>query len=345
MLFETLDLYYLFDSKEVVKLMVTSVKIKDLAYKAGFDLCGIVSPEIIPEAKLRLESWLENEHHGEMNYMAKEPTRRSNPKEIMPQIKSIIMLGLNYFQSDSEDVPSSHGRVSKYARGKDYHNVIEKKTKLLINSIKAEIPQATDDDFRWYVDYGPMLERAYAAKAGLGYIGKNSMLINKEFGSWVFLSEVLTTLELEPDNPYGVDHGDCGSCRMCIISCPTGAIVDECVVDARKCISYLTVERPSEIPEKLAGRMGDRILGCDVCQDVCPKNKKPKQTTQLEFLRGGVGEFVNALQMLKINDYEDFLDFAAGTPLTRPKLEGLKRNASIVLENQKRKPKGDKAAG
>ena len=318
--------------------MITSTTIKRLALDCGFELCGIVSPDIIPEAKERLEKWLSRNFHGEMDYMAKEPDRRSNPAQVLPKVRSIIMLGLNYFQEDSKEVPINHGRVSKYARGKDYHNVITKKTKALLKAIKSEMPDSKDDDFRWYVDYGPMLERAYAAKAGLGYIGKNSMLINKDFGSWIFLSEILTSLELEPDSPYGVDHGACGSCKMCLVSCPTGAIVENGVVDANKCISYLTIERPSEIPNSLAKKMGHRLFGCDICQDVCPKNKKSQVTTHKEFLRGGVGEFVNALDILKINDYEDFLDFAAGTPLTRPKLECLKRNGEIVLSNEKQNP-------
>lgn len=325
--------------------MITSDKIKELAYLSGFDLCGIVSPEIIPEAKTSLENWLNNNFHGEMDYMAKEPARRTAPKTSMPSVKSIIMLGINYYQKDSEIVPQQNGRVSKYARGKDYHNIIAQKTKALIKAIRNEVSNLTDDDFRWYVDYGPILERAYAAKAGLGYIGKNSMLINKDFGSWIFLSEILTSIELEPDNPYGIDHGACGRCRMCIVSCPTGAIVENGVIDSRKCISYLTVERPSEVPENLASRMSDRIMGCDICQDVCPKNKKSRETTHEKFIRGGVGEFVNALDVLKITDYEDFLDFAAGTPLTRPKLDGLKRNAEIVLMNEKRRAKGGYASG
>lgn len=316
-----------------------------MAYESGFDLCGFVSPDIIPEAKERLENWLSKSYHGEMDYMAKEPERRSNPKKLMPEIRSIIMLGINYFQNDSEKTPKHHGRVSKYARGKDYHNVIGKKTKELIKRLRSEFANTDANDFRWYVDYGPMLERAYAVKAGLGYIGKNSMLINKDYGSWIFLSEILTSLDIKPDNPYGIDHGSCGRCRMCLVSCPTGAIIDNGIVDANRCISYLTIERPAEIDEKLSRRITDRIFGCDICQDVCPKNKKSPVTNHMEFIRGGVGEFVNALEMKKINDHEDFIDFAAGTPLTRAKLEGMKRNADMVLQNEQRKIKEAKPHG
>lgn len=325
-------------------MTITASRIKELACISGFDLCGIVSPETIPEAKQQLQDWLKQNFHGEMDYMAKEPERRCNPQLLMSSIKSIIMLGLNYYQEDSERVPVHYGRVSKYARGKDYHKVIAKMIKALIKAVKNESPCATDDDFRWYVDYGPMLERTYAAKAGLGYLGKNSMLINKDFGSWIFFSQILTSLELEPDNPYGIDHGSCGSCRMCLVSCPTGAIIEDGVVDARKCISYLTIERPRDIPEKLSRPINDKIFGCDICQDVCPKNKKPKVTTHQEFLQGGVGEFVNVLDILKTNDPEDFLDFAAGTPLTRPKLAGMRRNAEIVLQNERRPQKRGQAS-
>jgi epoxyqueuosine reductase len=321
--------------------MICSERVKEFALKSGFDLCGIVSPETIPEARRRLKIWLEKDYQGEMDYMLKEPIRRSDPKMSMPQVSSIIMLGINYFQKDSGKLPKFHGRVAKYARGKDYHNVIGKKTKHLIRLILNEDSGVSEDDFRWYVDYGPMLERAYAAKAGLGYIGKNSMLINKDYGSWIFLSEILTSLELEPDQPYGIDHGSCGTCRMCLVSCPTGAIVEDGVVDATGCISYLTIERPTDIDERLSHKMNDRIFGCDICQDVCPKNKKPVVTLHSDFIHGGVGEFVNAAEVLKINDHEDFIDFAAGTPLTRPKLEGMKRNASILLQNEKRRQERD----
>ena len=310
--------------------------IKRLAFEAGFDLCGITTPDVIPHAKQAYENWIEIEYHGELDYMAKNIERRTDPSQILPGVKSIIMLGLNYFQPDSGPTPEGHGRVSKYARGRDYHKVIAKKTRAFIASVEKYIESEVKPEFRWFVDYGPMLERAYAEKAGLGYIGKNAMLINRQFGSWIFLSEVITSLDLQPDDSSIVDHGRCGKCRAGIVQCPTGAIIEDRTVDARKCISYLTIERPSEISDELRRQMGDRIFGCDICQQVCPHNdRRSKPTRHPEFAaENGVGEFIDARKILRMESREEFLRLTAGTPLTRPKLDGLQRNAGIVLENE-----------
>jgi len=312
---------------------MNSEKIKKLAYSCGFDLCGIVSPDDIPEAQEHFNNWLSQGYHGEMNYMAKEPDRRSSPRQLMGRVRSIIMLGLNYYQPDSKEIQNDYGIVSKYARGRDYHKVIAKKTKKLISELRKNSDDLKDSDFRWYVDYGPMLERSYAAKAGLGYIGKNSLLINKDYGSWIFLSEILTTLELEPDNPYGIDHGQCGRCRMCIVSCPTGAIIEDGLIDSTKCISYLTIEKKGDIAADLTTKMRQRLFGCDICQDVCPKNKAAQFTAHQEFIVGGVGEYLDPVIVERMETKEDFLALTAGTPLTRAKLDGLKRNAHIAATN------------
>lgn len=321
---------------------ITSNDIKRLAREAGFDLCGITTPEVIPEAKQAYERWLGKNFHGELDYMASDPQRRSDPSQLMPGIRSIIMLAVNYYQPDSETIPEEHGRVSKYARGKDYHKVIEKKTKRLIRLIEDAVEGNEKPACKWFVDFGPMLERAYAQKAGLGYIGKNSMLINREFGSWLFLSEIITSLPLASDNPLGIDHGRCGKCRACMVQCPTGAIVADGVIDARKCISYLTIERPQEIPVGQRQKMGRLIFGCDICQLACPLNNRRSQiSAHQEFsAEKGVGEFVDAGAVLRMATREEFLSLTAGTPLTRAKLDGLQRNAAIVLENERHAPKG-----
>ncbi len=341
--------------------MIDAQAIKRLAYQVGFDLCGVCAPEIIPEARERYYRWLEKKYHGELTYLAKNPERRSDPRLLLEGGKSVIMLGLNYYQPNSEVVPEGHGRVSRYARGRDYHKVIAKKTKEMIRGIEGEMgvdpsfrwDEAVKGDegvkgdeavegyaervvsgsprFRWFVDYGPMLERAYAEKAGLGYVGRNGMLISRQFGSWIFLAEIITTLELMPDDPKAIKHGTCGTCKKCIEACPTQAIVEDRVVDSTRCISYLTIERPTVVDESLIPKMGERIFGCDVCQEVCPHNYQRQKLTKHEaFMSGGVGEFIDTRKVLAMQTREDFLAMTAGTPLTRTKLEGLQRSAGWV---------------
>jgi epoxyqueuosine reductase len=324
----------------VIHADLTSTRIKELAYQSGFDLCGVTSPAIIPEARRWYREWTELGLNGEMVWLAANIDRRTDPAELMPEVRSVVMLGLNYYQLDGGETPQGLGRVSKYARGRDYHKVIEKKTCNLIARIRSDLSAHSIESERqfaakWWVDYGPMMERSYAAMAGLGYIGKNGMLINRKYGSWIFLSEIVTNLPLEPDDRLAVNHGRCGKCTRCVDACPTGAIVADAVVDARKCISYLTVERPSHISDDLTGRIGDWVFGCDVCQDVCPHNGRALVTVHREFTdKEGVGEFLNLKAVLSLQSREDFLGLTAGTPLTRPKLEGLQRNAAIVLANK-----------
>lgn len=322
---------------------LTSEQIKQAAFAVGFDLCGITTPEIVPEARQRLLDWLSLGYHGEMAYMEKQPDRRSDPAMLLSNVRSLIMLGLNYYHPNSKR-PEGQGRVSRYARGRDYHKVIEKKTRQLIGELdrmhstdhrsEPNNASASAGRFKYYVDYGPMLERTYAVKAGLGYLGKNSMLINRTFGSYIFLSEILTDIELQPDDPKAVKHGRCGTCSRCIDACPTGAIVNNGTIDSRRCISYLTIERPSTIPETLSPLMGESIFGCDICQEVCPHNTRARLTLHEDLLaKNGVGEFLDARHILRFETREQFLALTAGTPLTRAKLEGLQRNAALLLQN------------
>lgn len=315
---------------------MTSGDIKSMAFAVGFDLCGIASPDVIPRAKRAYLRWLERGFNADMDWLAKDPERRTEPQRVMPSIRSIIMLGLNYYQPNSDRIPDGHGRVSRYARGRDYHKVLEGKTKQLIRTIEKALVGA-QAEFRAFVDYGPMLERAYAEKAGLGFAGKNAMLINRDFGSWILLGEIITSLELEPDDTSAVDHGSCGDCTACIDACPTGAIVADRAVKASKCLSYLTIERPRRIPTGFARQMASNIFGCDICQEVCPLNKDAVPNRHEDFQpERGVGEFVDARAIVRMTSRDEFLKLTAGTPLTRPKLEGLQRNAEIVLANQRR---------
>ena len=317
---------------------LTATVVTDLAKQAGFDLCGVTSPDVIPEARERFRGWLDAGYQGEMAWLAEKFDLRSQPKLLADEVRSVIMLGINYYRPNSRPTPDGFGRVSRYARGRDYHKVIAGKARHLLTLMEEKLKGTTEPQFKWWVDFGPFLERSYAVKAGLGYIGKNSMLINKDYGSWVFLAEIVTDLELVPVNATAVNHGRCGSCRACIDACPTGAIIDEGVVDSRRCISYLTIERPTEIPEELQHKMGDWVFGCDVCQDVCPHNGRSLWTVHEDFHPDrGVGEFLDLAGVCKMTTREEFLELTAGTPLTRPRLENLQRNARIIQENQKRR--------
>ena len=318
-----------------------SKSLKELAYSAGFDLCGIAKAEPIKKVKEHFEKWIADDYHGQMSWLARDPKRRSDPSLLLEKAKSVIMLGLNYYHKNSETVPKNFGRVARYARGRDYHKVSEEQLKKLILKIKKHINETEGTDtkelFKYWVDYGPFMERAYGAKAGLGFIGKNSMLINKKFGSWFLLSEIVTTLELPPDDNIIASKDQCGQCRICVEACPTGAIISGRRINSKKCISYLTIERPTKIHKKLQTQFGENIFGCDICQQVCPLNNSAEETTNDQFqYSSGVGEFIDAKEIISMTTDDEYLKLTAGTPLTRPKLNNMKRNAQIILENQKK---------
>lgn len=317
-------------------MMITETRVRELAGRVGFDLCGIAAPDSIPEADHRYREWLRSNYNADMAWMEKHADRRAHAHRLAPHLNSVIIVGLNYYQPNTDPVPHGHGRISRYARGRDYHKVIHKMTGELILRIQRDIDKdATIRErpvFKHWVDYGPMLERAYAVKAGLGFIGKNTNLITRRYGSWVFLGEIVTSLAL---GAAEIDPGGCGNCRECIDACPTGAIGEEGMLDSRKCLSYLTIEHRGRISEEQARRMGKQVFGCDICQEVCPLNKRRQNPANHPLLQyeHGVGEFIDCQAVLGFQTERDFLALAAGTPLTRAKLDGLKRNARIVLEN------------
>lgn len=306
--------------------------IRKFALGIGFDLVGFTPADPLPQHEQALRAWLSAGYAGEMAYMARDPSRRANPKQTLPEAKTIICLALNYYPGDHPEKRLPAGRVSRYAWGRDYHQIIEEKLDLLEAYLRDESGRPIK--IKRYVDYGPVLERAYASRAGLGFIGKNTLLITHEFGSWVFLAELITDLEMEYDQPALRSDGplsQCGNCTLCIDACPTGAIIAPFSLDARRCISYLTIENKGDIPPHLQAQMGDWVFGCDVCQEVCPYNHQTLRAKNPDMMQE-TGPWLNTGDVLTM-DEETFKTHFQDTPLLRPKYKGIQRNARVVAKN------------
>lgn len=306
-------------------------KIKALALAAGFDAVRITSAEPAREAGAHLMSWLSSGFAGEMSYLKKSPEIRFDPKRRFPEAKSILCLALNYYQeaktrTSEEQPPNPAGKVARYAWGEDYHHIIEKKLEALI----AEITALGGKYWKGYVDHGPLLERAFAERAGLGFIGKNTNLITPDFGSWVFLAEVITDLELIEDES---STRDCGTCTSCIDICPTEALREPYRLDARRCISYLTIENKGPIPDEFINKMDGWVFGCDLCQEICPYNWKPLPTKEPGFLQSrGSGPLLPKNRLEHLPDTSTFKQHFKATPLLRAKRSGLIRNLATLQE-------------
>lgn len=313
--------------------------IQKLAHKQGFDLVRMTATSILERDKKFYLQWLKNNEHGEMTYLERDPKRRYQPEKILAGVKSIIIVGLNY--GENPTLPSSNTKVNiaRYAKYKpDYHKVFEKKLAALSELLKQHFPGI---DTKFYVDYGPLMEKAYAAAASIGFIGKNTTLITPQFGSWVLLGEILTTLAIPEEIPQ--KHGSCGSCRKCLDICPTKALKDTYNLDSRLCISYLTIEKKGSIPIELRLQIGTWLFGCDLCQEACPHNirshayvsqtwqdieidqnlQNPKYLSSITFLK----------KVFSIKNEEEYKKFFKNTPFLRAKRSGLIRNACIVAGN------------
>lgn len=295
--------------------------IKSEATRLGFLSCGISKAGFLEEEAPRLEAWLKNGMHGQMQYMEQYFDKRLDPTLLVDDSKSVISLLLNYYPPELQN-PDSY-KISKYAYGKDYHNVIKKKVKKLLNFIKAEIGEVSG---RAFVDFAPVMDKAWAAKSGLGWIGKNSNLLTQKVGSFYFIAELIIDLELEYDYAT-TDH--CGSCTACLDACPTQAIVAPYVVDGSKCISYYTIELQENLPQDLKGKLDDWMFGCDVCQDVCPWNKFSKAHSEPLFT-----PYPELLSYTK-KDWEEitqetFEKVFTNSPLKRIKIEGVQRNVAFL---------------
>ena len=299
--------------------------IKQKAEKFGFQSCGISKAEFLEEEAPRLETWLNKGYHGEMKYMENHFDKRLNPTLLVDGAKSVISLSYNYFPKVKIDEINNF-KISKYAYGEDYHEVIKDILKEMVAELQEEIGEF---GFRVFVDSAPVLEKAWARKSGLGWVGKNANLITKKHGSFYFLAEIICDLELEYDLAV-TDH--CGSCRACIDACPTQAIVSDRIVDGSKCISYATIELKNEIPDYFNGKMDDWIFGCDVCQDVCPWNRFSAPTLQEEFapnfqkLNFRKNEWKELTQEL-------FSEIFKKSAVKRTKFSGLMRNINLLNDH------------
>jgi epoxyqueuosine reductase len=307
--------------------------IKEEARRLGFDAVGISavsSAGPLTETLLsRLHAWLSHGYHAAMAWMARDPARRADPTRVLPECRSIISVGMNYYSGHRPDEGPGRGRIARYAWGLDYHDVLGIKLRELEAYIQRAAAGAAT---RSYVDTGPVMEKAWAERAGLGWIGKHSNLVSPSFGSWLLLGEILTTLELEPDEP-GTDL--CGSCTLCIRACPTGAITEPYVVDAARCISYLTIELRDNgsIPEDLQNNIGNRIFGCDDCLDVCPYNVNASPTLESAF-QPSPQTLAPDLRTLAGFTETNFTSTFRHSPIRRAKHSGFMRNVSVALSNE-----------
>ncbi|MTH14820.1 tRNA epoxyqueuosine(34) reductase QueG [Flavobacterium sp. LC2016-01] len=295
--------------------------IKEEAKRLGFLSCGISKAGFLEDEAPRLEKWLNNNHNGQMTYMENHFDKRLDPTLLVDDAKSVVSLLLNYFPSESQN--STSFKISKYAYGQDYHFVIKEKLKELLHSIQENIGDVSG---RAFVDSAPVLDKAWAAKSGLGWIGKNSNLITQKVGSFYFIAELILDLDLEYDHKV-TDH--CGSCTACIDACPTQAIVAPYVVDGSKCISYYTIELKENLPYEMKGKFDEWMFGCDTCQDVCPWNRFSKPHSEPLFNPNPDLLSFSKKDWTEITE-ETFRIVFKNSPIKRTKFEGLKRNISFL---------------
>ena len=289
------------------------------AKSLGFDLVGVASAHESSH-KSYLESWLSNHYQGEMSWFTRNHEKRVNPAELVPDTKSIVCFAINYYNGNANP------HIADYALGTDYHIVLKKRLKQLFRDLKADFPEL---EARWFTDSAPVLERYWAQQAGLGWIGKNTMLISRQFGSYLFLAEMLINIELEPDTPH---DNFCGSCRRCLEACPTDAFDAEYQLNATQCISYLTIEKKTDFAADEAQQIGDHVFGCDVCQEVCPWNRfasltqDPAFKSRSDIVNLSIDDIVNLTE----DEYQQIFKQSA---VKRTGFDGLIRNATIAQES------------
>ena len=299
--------------------------VKRLAKEQGFMACGISKADFLEEEATGLEQWLKHGYHGDMKWMENHFDERLDPRKLMPGAKSVISVLLNYFPEESQEAGTP--KISKYAYGRDYHKVIRGKLKRMLQGIHEEIGEVHG---RGFVDSAPVMDRAWARRSGLGWIGKHSLLLSKKSGSFYFIGELIVDLELDPDGP-STDH--CGSCTACMDACPTQAIIAPTVVDSNKCISYLTIEYKKALPSEFQDKMDQWVYGCDTCQDVCPWNRFSKPHQEPDFnLREAIGK--NGWQEWEEITHELWEEIMQGSAIRRTGYEGFMRNLNFAKKSE-----------
>lgn len=309
--------------------MISADIVKAHAAAAGFDLCGISPVDAFPELDF-LREWIAHGYHGEMQYMARTSERRTDVRQVLPSARTVIMLGVVYNTEQPYSTVLDDDRVAaiaRYAWGDDYHVVIGERMVRLVEAIRASA--GGDFDYRAYVDTGPVQERVYAKYAGLGWIGKNTCLINQHLGSWLFLSAIICDLALEADSPV-LDH--CGRCTLCIEACPTGAIIAPYQLDARRCLSYLTIENKGSIPVEFRESIGQHAYGCDICQDVCPWNRRAAVSTDPAWQARSGLDNPPLVDLWRRSD-EELRALLKGSAMKRAGVRRLRRNLAVAIAN------------
>ena len=305
--------------------------IKEQALAEGFEKVGIVAAQPLDTERRQLTEWLARGHHGRMEWMTRDPDMRTDPRRLFPGARSVVVVVKNYYtpsQHRSHTGDPQTGKVSRYAWGDDYHDVVGEKLRSLLAWIKQRVPQA---EGKVCVDIQPMMDKAWGVKAGLGWIGKHSNLITKEYGSWVFIGELVLNLELEDSEERIPDH--CGVCTLCIEACPTGAITEPYVVDSNKCISYATIElRDDSLPEAIADNLNGWFYGCDICQDVCPWNRFEQVSDEPRFQPREGNDNASIDDLLALTP-ETYAERFRGSAMKRAKLAGLQRNARALVSD------------
>ncbi|MFN2595914.1 MAG: tRNA epoxyqueuosine(34) reductase QueG [Pyrinomonadaceae bacterium] len=300
--------------------------VKRLALAEGFDRVGIARAEPLEEERAHLEEWLRRGYHGEMRWMERAPAQRTDPRLVFPRARSVVVCLVNYFTPHRHDADPSRGKISRYAWGDDYHEVVGAKLKSLLARIKDAVPGS---DGKPCVDIQPMMDKAWAARASLGWIGKHTNLITRDLGSWVFVGELLLNLELEADAEPVEDH--CGTCTLCIESCPTQAIAEPYVVDSNRCISHATIELCApELPVEVADNLAGWLYGCDICQEVCPWNRFEQPTDEARFEPRAGQTSLPASDVLELTP-ETYAARFRRSAIKRAKLAGLQRNARALV--------------